>query len=277
MQAGMYAKAEEMKSKAIQMDPQMYYAVRNLAFIEMMRGRNKAAVERLKSLFVGTDDKVQKAQYDAALAFLYYRKGDVEPALRLCEQGLDLLGPAQYDAPHDELIWMIGMIDLKLHNLPAARRDLGQLRSILDSNSITAMNYKPAYKYWLHLLAWILVEEGRIQDAAAAINDIKWIKSKLGYWSTPYDRAFFFDAIGQIYEKMKQPADAEQAYRDVLAYNPNYALSHLHLARLLAAKGSMSEARNEIAAFWTEWQSADPDAVENMDARQIASKLRIRN
>ena len=74
MLAGDYAKAEEMKSKAIQMDPQMYYASRNLAFIEMLRGRNKAAAERLKSLLAATDDTVQKAQYYAALAFLYYRK-----------------------------------------------------------------------------------------------------------------------------------------------------------------------------------------------------------
>ena len=52
MQGGNYAKAEEMKSKAMQMDPQMYYASRNLAFIKMRCGRNKAAAEYLKS-FLG--------------------------------------------------------------------------------------------------------------------------------------------------------------------------------------------------------------------------------
>jgi len=272
MQAGDYAKAEEMKSKAIQMDPQMYYASRNLAFVEMMIGRYQAATERLKLLFAATDDKVQKAQYYAALAYLYYRKGDLETALKMCEQGLRQLGSVQYDSPHDELIWMTGMIQLKRHDLPAARLALGQLRSILDTNLITAMNYKPAYKYYLHLLAWILADEGKIPEAAAAINDLKWIKSKLGYWSTPYDRAFFFNDIGQIYEKMKQPSDAEQAYRDVLDYNPHYAISHLHLARLLKAKGSSADARREMEAFWTEWQRADPDAVETIEARRIEAK-----
>ncbi len=71
---------------------------------------------------------------------------------------------------------------------------------------------------------------------------------------------------------MKQPADAEQAYRDVLAYNPHYAISHLHLARLLKAKGSPADARHEIEAFWTEWQRADSDAIETVEARQIAGK-----
>jgi len=273
MQSGDYARAEEMKSKAIQMDPQMYYAGRLLAYIEMMRGRNNAAAERLKSLFAATDDKMQKAQYYAALAFLYYRKGDMETALRMCNQGMKLVGPVQYDAPYDELIWMNGMMQLELGNLAGARLALSQLRSILDSNSITAMNYKPAYKYWLHLLARVLAEEGKIQEAAAAINDLKWIKSKLGYWSTPYDRAFFFDAIGRIYERMKLQPDAEQAYRDALAYNPHYALARFHLAKLLQSRGRQDEALRQLDAFWTEWRNADPDAPETVAARQISRHL----
>ncbi len=273
MLAGDYAKAEEMKLQALKMDPKIYYASRNLAFIEMMRGRNKAAAERIKSLFANTEDSGDKAQSYAALAYLYYRKDDLALALKMCEQGLSILGPAQYDAPHDELIWLIGTIELKRHNLPAARQAIGQLRSILESNQINAMNYKPAYKYWLHLRAWIYAEEGKVQDAAAAISDLRWIQSKLGYWSTPYDRAFFFDAIGQIYEKMNQPAEAEQAYQDGLAYNPHYALSRFHLAHLLKARGITADARREIELFLREWQGADPDAVEIIEAKRFMDSL----
>jgi serine/threonine protein kinase/tetratricopeptide (TPR) repeat protein len=275
MLSGDYAKAEEMKSRAIQMNPQIYYASRNFAFIEMMRGRNKAAGERLKALYASTDDTVQKAQCYAALAFLNYRKRDLELALKMCGQGLKLLGSVQYDAPHDELVWILGMIELERHNLPAAHRALKQLRSILDTNSITAMNFKPAYKYWLHLHAWILAEEGRTQEAAASINDLKWIKSKLGYWSTPYDLAFFFDAIGRICETMKKPADAEQSYRDGLAYNPHYALCRFHLARLLFGRGALMDARREMETFWKDWQGADPDVPEVIEARQITAKLQM--
>jgi tetratricopeptide (TPR) repeat protein/tRNA A-37 threonylcarbamoyl transferase component Bud32 len=277
MQRGDYAKAEEMKTKAIQMDPQIYYASRNLSFIEMLRGRNTAAAERLNSLLNDTDDTSQKAQYLSALAFLHYRKGDLGPALKLCNQGLELLGPVQYDAPHDELIWMKGMIELERRNLTAARRALGQLRSILDSNQITSTNYKPAYKYWLHLRAWILAEEGKTQEAEAAINDLKWIETKLGYWSTPFDLAFFFDAIGQVYEKMKLSPNAEQAYNKSLAYNSHFAPARLHLAQLLEAKGSLSDARREVEAFWAEWQEADPDTAETKLARQLMAKPGMEN
>jgi serine/threonine protein kinase/Tfp pilus assembly protein PilF len=273
MQAGDYAEAAEMKTKAIQMDPQMYYASRNLAFIEMMRGRNKDAGEKLKALLASIDDNAQKAQYYAALAFLYYRKGELESASKMYAQGMKSGSSVQYDAPHDELIWTIGMIELERRNLPAARRALGQLRSILDSNSITAMNYKPAYKYYLHLLARVLARENKVQQAAAAINDLKWIKTKLGYWSTPYDCAFFYDAMGEIYEEMKRLSEAEQAYRDALSYNPHFAFARFHLARLLKNKGSLRDARRELETFLGEWQNADPDAPELVEARQIIKSL----
>lgn len=272
MQAGDYAKAEEMKSKAIEMDPQMYYASRNLAYIEMMRGRNRAAQEKLRLLFEATDDKMQRAQYYAALAFLYYRKGELETALRMCREGMNLVG-VQIDAPHEELIWLNGILHLELGRPEPARQALEQLRGILESNSISAMNYKPAYKYWLHLRARVLAGEGKIQEASAAINDLKWIKSKLGYWSTPYDCAFFMDAIGLVYETMKLPAEAEKAYLEALAYNPHYALARFHLARLLLNKGRLDEARQHLQSFLTEWSSADPDAPEAVEARHLSRRL----
>jgi eukaryotic-like serine/threonine-protein kinase len=273
MLAGDYANAEQMKERAIQMDPQIYYASRNLAVIKMLRGQNEAAGERLDSLLAATDNKVRRTQLYAALAFLNYRKGDLGSAKAVCEQGLNLLGSGQYDAPYDELVWIIGMVELRRHHLPAARRALGKLRGILDSNSINAMNYKPAYKYWLHLLAWILAEEGRNDKAETAITDLKYIKFKLGYWNKPFDRAFFFDAIGQICEKMKRSKDAEEAYRDSLDYNPHYALSRFHLARLLKTKGSSAEARREMEAFLSEWINSDPGNAEIIEAGKITASL----
>ena len=274
MLAGDYIRAEQMKEKAIRMDPQIYYAGRNLAFIEMLRGRNNAALYRLRTLLASTEDIVQRKQFYAALAFLDYRKGDLETAMQMCRQGMNLLGAVRYEAPHDELIWIMGMIELRRHNLAGARRELDRLRNILDTNAINAMNYKPAYKYWLHLLAWIQAEEGRHQESENAINDLKWIRSKLGYWNKPYDRAFFFDAIGQIYETMDRPAEAEQAYREGLEYNPHFALSRFHLARLLKQNNRPADARAEMDAFWGEWQGADPDAVETIEAKKIEASLR---
>jgi serine/threonine protein kinase/Tfp pilus assembly protein PilF len=273
MQAGDYPKAKEMKAKALSMDPKIYYAIRTTAFIEILHGRSSAAASRLQSLFDVTDDKVQMAQYYADLAFLYYRKGELEAAFKMCEQGLRLLGSVQYDAPHDELIWIIGMIEIDRHNLGAARGALTELREILDSNSINAMNFKPAYKYWLYLNAAVMAEEGRKSEASAAINDLKFIKTKLGYWSTPYDCAFFFDAIGQVYEKMKLLGEARATYKEGLTYNPNYALARLHLARVLLKQGDREGARREISLFQEKWQGAEAGSPETLEASKILAAL----
>jgi serine/threonine protein kinase/tetratricopeptide (TPR) repeat protein len=270
MHAGNYAKAEEMKRMSIQLDPQLYYPRRNLAFIEIMRGRNKAAEKELQDLLKVTDESTEKAQYLAALGFLYYRKGELERGYKMCQQGLALIGSFQNDAPLDELIWIIGMIELERKNIPAARRSLEQLRSILDANSINATtNYKPTYKFFLHLSARISAREGKLEDANNKIDDLKWIRTKLGYWSTAYDYAFFYDAIGLIYEEMNQPENAEKSYNEALSFNPHYALARFHLARLIDGKGLKGDARKEMALFLTGWEGADPDIPELVEARKI--------
>ncbi len=273
MQAGDYAKAEEMKLKAMQMDPQMSYASRNLAFIKMRGGRNKAASEDLKS-FLDLPEASVKAQYYAALAYLYFRKGDLNQALSMCERGLGIVGSVQFDAPNDELIWLKGLSEIGLNNMPAARRTLARLRAILHSSSINAMNYKPAYKYYLHLHARISAEDGKIQEAETAINDLKWIKSKLGYWSTHYDQAFFLDEIGQIYEQIRRLPEAEQAYRDALLYNPHYGLARFHLARLLKKQNALEEAQREAQTFLIDWEKADADNPEVVAAGQMLEHKR---
>jgi eukaryotic-like serine/threonine-protein kinase len=276
MLAGDYKKAEEMKLKAIQKDPQIYSS-RNLAYIEILCGRNNAAAERLSSLIAKTEDKMQKAQFYAALAFLYYRARDLTTALKMCDQGLKFIGSDQYDAPHDELVWTKGIVELGRHNLPEAHNAIDKLHHIINSNQITETNYKPAYKYWLHLLAMVQVEEGKYKEAVVTLNNIQQIKTKLGYWSTPYDYAFFFDAIGQIYEEMKQLPEAESAYNNALSYNTHYGLSRFHLAKLFFVKRDKAAAYREICKFVEEWSDADHDALEMIEARKIIKELRIPN
>lgn len=267
--SGAYARAREMKSIAVQKDPTLYYASRSLAYIDLFQGRNRAAEQRLKSLLDATDDKTEKARYFASLAFLCYRKGNLGLASRMCESGLQFMKAGQYDAPGDELMWMKGLIELQRRNLSGARRVLEQVLSIVEGNGITATNYKPIYKYWLHLLACVRAEEGKNAEAAAAIDDLQYIKNKLGYWSTPYDRSFFMDAVGLLYEKLKKPADAERAYQDALGYNAHFGPARFHLATFLKATGRPVDARREMESFLSEWKDADPDAAEIVTARQI--------
>ena len=50
-----------------------------------------------------------------------------------------------------------------------------------------------------------------------------------------------------------------------------------NLARLLGSKASLDDARREMEAFWAEWQGADSDAAETIEARQISARLGMEN
>ena len=174
----------------------------------------------------------------------------------------------------EELIWMNGLIELERKNLTAARQSRKRLNEILEINSINNLNYKQPLKFYLHLSALIFANEGKIEEANEKIADLEWIKEKLGYWSTAYDYAFFFNAIGQIHEIMNQLEDAEKSYREALSYNPHFALARFHLARLLDGNGDKEGARNEMKLFLEEWNEADPDVRELVEAREILPSAR---
>ena len=272
MHAGEYAKAIEMKREAIRLQPDHYWASRNLAFINILQGRYKDAESALKSLLGKTEDTSKKAQCYSALGFLYYRKGELQRGRNMCDQGLTLLGPLQNDSPLDELLWVDGNIEIERNNLTAARQSLERLGEILTINNINITNnYKPTYKYFVHLSARILAREGDINGALNKIEDLKYIKEKLGYWGTAYDRAFFFDAIGQVYEEVHELQKAEESYTDALKYNQNYTLARFHLSRLLESNGKAEEARQEIKKVLADWKDADPDMPELVKARSMVS------
>ncbi len=270
MLAGDYERAEAMKTDAIARDPTLYYAKRSLVFLDMLRGRYRAAREKLDLLLGQGIDGIEKSRFLAVKAYYHYQLGELQPARQACEQGLQILNDGlSSDAPHDELVWLKGLIELEGKNLSAANAAQMQLRRMLDAGSITAMNYKPAYKHWLHLLARIRATEGKKDEALLAIKDLEWVKDKLGYWSTPYDYTFFMDSIGRIFAQLGAPQDAERSFRAALAYNPHYAPAHFHLAATLMGSGRGPDAKIELQQFLSQWSTADTNVPEIIAARRM--------
>jgi tetratricopeptide (TPR) repeat protein len=272
--AGDYQKAEEAKKKAAEMDPQLFYVKRSLVFLDILQGRNRAAQAKLDTLLARTMDDVEKARFWAVQAYLFYHLGQYAPALNACERGMVLMkDELSSDAPHDELVWLKGLIEIENKDLPAANAALAELRKMIEAASITAMNYKPAYKHWLNLLAWIRVEEGNKEDALRAVKDLEWVKGKFGYWATPYDYSFMMDNLGELYERLGLTHDAERCYRESLSYNARYALAEYHLGRLLQRAGRYSEAREVLNQFLENWSTADKTAPEIIAAAQLLNNL----
>jgi serine/threonine protein kinase/Flp pilus assembly protein TadD len=269
MLAGEYDRAEEAKLKA----GTEYYVKRSLVFLDILRGRYQSAHKKLEELLSQDLAPEEKARFYAVLAYLQYRQGKWQPALQACEQGLLLMRDGLSDAPHDELLWLKGLIELERRNLRGANEALEQLRKILDASAINATNYKPVYKHWLHLRIQVRSAEGKQEEASQAITDLGYVKDKLGYWSTPYDYAFMMDSVGQVFEKFDSLQEAERYYRDALAYNVNYPMAHYHLGALLTNVGRNVEAKRELSRFLELWDRADSQNPEILMARQLLSRM----
>ena len=200
---------------------------------------------------------MQRAEFHAARAYLELRAGRFNRAAEAAAPVSRSSRPDSDDSPADELLWLQGQAAVAGHDTAAASTPLARLSGMITKGHISETNYRPAYKYWLHLAALVNAAEGRRVEAAARLDDLEHVRQKLGYWGTPYDQAFFLDEIGRVREALGDVAGADRAYRGSLAYNPHYALARVHLAMLLHSAGKAEEARRELAAFAVEWKDAD--------------------
>jgi tetratricopeptide (TPR) repeat protein/predicted Ser/Thr protein kinase len=262
MHAGEYAKAAHAKQQALAQAPDLYFAVKRLIAIDILSGRLSEAARKVQAALGSAADALQRAEFYAARAYGELRAGRLNQAADACRAGLALIAPDSDDSPADELLWLQGQAALARHDTAAAARALARLHEMVAKGRISETNYRPVYKYWLHLAALVDAAEGRRTEAAARLGDLDHVRQKLGYWGTPYDQAFFLDEIGRVRESLGDAVRAERDYRDALAYNPHYALARVHLGMLLRSAGRAEEARRELAAFAAEWKDADPAVPE---------------
>jgi tetratricopeptide (TPR) repeat protein len=271
MHSGDYARAAEMKAEALKRDPSNYFARRTLAYIEVFGGRYRAAEARLKAAIGDVQGKTEQSWFWAALAMLHRQAGRGDDALAACQRGLALMATAPGNSPNEQLVWLQGLIEIDRGRKEAAARSLDRLRQMLSAGAmpITANNYKPVYKFWVHLQSVVAAVEGRTGESRAALDELVALKPKLGYWGPPFDQAFILDEVGQVREKIGQPEDAERAYVDALAYNPHFASARYHLALLVKRLGRIDQARICPCRTWSApVNSRGPSASSDLEPRE---------
>jgi eukaryotic-like serine/threonine-protein kinase len=278
MMRGDYAAAVEAKQKALSMDPQLYYAVRSLAYIDLFQGRYRKAASDLDRALSNIVDADEQSRIVASIAFIRYRQGKVGEAVAGCERGLALKKQVLTESPVEELLWIRGLAELRRGRIAAARSSLAKLEQALRAGAspVTANNFKPVFKHWLHLRAACAAAEHETDQAMEALESLAAIQTRLGYWGTPYDAAFFLGEIARLAESLGRTVEAERWLREALAYNSHMGPARLQLAALLARGRKTSEAREELGRFMDEWRDADPDSPEFASAAALTRALGAR-
>jgi tetratricopeptide (TPR) repeat protein len=264
--SGDYKQAVQLLQEALEADPDLYYSRNKLVHTHILLGQYQEAEELLQIYLEGASEGLERAALYGTQAFLRLRQGDLQEALRLARLGLQEEEAGPY---RNELLWLLGRIELKRGNLPAVESILDSFRQQIEAEELGSRKYKPALKFWLHLRATLQAAQGNRQQAAQTLQELDYIKEKFGYWGANYGRSTFYNLIGNLYEQLDLPAEAEQTYREGLAYNGSFALTRHSLGRLLLAQDRPDEARSELEAFLALWRGADPAVPELRMARQL--------
>ena len=120
--------------------------------------------------------------------------------------------------------------------------------------------------------AAVALSKGRPEAAVERLKDIPANVNPSMMANVLYGRA-------EAHRALKQFADAERDYRAILAGNNPYPfalnkpLSHIGLARTLAATGNTEGARREYQTFLEFWSGADQDLTLLRDVRAELAKL----
>jgi serine/threonine protein kinase/Tfp pilus assembly protein PilF len=278
--AGRYEEAYELKLRAVEVDPTRGWQYK-LAYIRLLQGQYDAVKALAEDYLSTVTLPTQRMRIWGALAYMHYRNGDWETAMQACRTGLGevstrgsgseeefLMAVSGADSRGIDLYWLEAILDVKLGNLSAATTHLSAMKNIIDRNAIGRKKYKPLWKFWLALKAGIGAAEGDAAAVDSSAEELKSLAEKLGYWETLYDRSLIFDLMGQLLEATGQLVKAEEMYREVIAYNPSFALAHYHLGQLLKTTGRPADAVDELNIFLQLWSNADETVPEVRTARE---------
>ena len=105
--------------------------------------------------------------------------------------------------------------------------------------------------------AAIARSEKKYDEAIAALNTAVTIEDTLPYDEPPAWNWPSRLALGNVLLEAKKPAEAEQAFRDELARNPENGWSLNGLAKALKAQGKGAEAQEVDDRFGRAWANAD--------------------
>ncbi len=143
----------------------------------------------------------------------------------------------------------------------------------IEKKEVNATNYFPIYKFYIHLklLEGYLHKDMNI--IKTYIREGKRIRKKMGFWTSMFDMAYFFDKYAEILIKHNMSSEPLELLTEVIEYNPNYISSHLNMAKIHLNNNNMEEARKEYQKALELLSDADKDCTLVREAENIGKKI----
>ena len=192
--AGRTGEAADCYGRALALDPHCVGALNNLAVIAQDAGDHRRAAELCRGA-IALRPSFDDAHNNLGVSLL--RLGDVDGALAAYRAALDIdpLGPKA------------------LLNLSALLFDQGRGGEAVAHGRATAMAHPADPRSWLEL-ARVLERDDDLAGAARALTQAAGLDSRL--WQAPH-------RLGEIYQRMGEPARALARHRQACALAPDQA------------------------------------------------------
>ncbi len=238
---------------------------RSLAYLEMLRGRYRAAIEHLATavaLSRASDAGLSLLRNESLLADAYLVRGAPTLAGRELAEALRV-ARTQYVEPM--FLALLGRVLVRANRIGDARQVLGKLESALKPDNATDRSARGL------LTAELALARGAPEAAAEAIrNDID---PRLAEW-----RAGLIGRILAGRGVLDSALTASAAFARLDGFGQDtqrdWVLAPLEVARVAEALGDSATARAALQTLLDRWKEADPDLVVLRETRLHLARLR---
>jgi serine/threonine protein kinase/Tfp pilus assembly protein PilF len=281
MFAGRYDEAIKELNKGIEKDPNLDWFYANLARNFILKGSLTKAIENLKKEEEITPREETKKDIHFYQAYVESLRGNVEKSEQELQHVLEFYSSELYADYLDDSanlpFWLTGILAAEKEDLKKLKEMLYRMEQKIKRKTVNATKYFPIYKYYIHLK----ILEGYLQnDKVTVLENIEeatWIKEKLGYWDSMFNLSYFFNEYAKILIKLKMIPKASELLKEAIEYNPNYAASHLNMARVHLNNNKREEALKEYQKTLELLTNADKDHILVAEAKKIEKMLTSRS
>jgi len=277
MFAGDYESALEALDQGIRLDPNLDYLYGNMAHQYILTGRlDKAREAVLRQKDVTTRDST-RMNVIFWTAFIEYLKGGggsaVEMLAPLREYYLQPRFKNRLDESPNLAFWLTGVIAAERGDLDALRREIEHFEQKVSSNGVTATNFFPIFKFYIHLKALEGRLSGDSRAVATHIEEGKRIRNKMGYWGSFFNMPFFYNRYAEILLDMDRSEEASILLEAARKYNPGFPWTPLNLAKIHLLGDEKEQAAGEVARGEELMREADPEFVLAVELADLKRRL----
>jgi tetratricopeptide (TPR) repeat protein len=275
--AGRYDEALSALERGAELSPNLDYLYGSMARNYILKGALSKALEALRqqaSVAKLDSAKMSSSFYADYIEFL---KGNPEKCLQSLAPLRDYYSQKQFSRNLDEApwlpFWFTGVIAAKRGDGQTLRREIGRMKEKIVQNGVSATNFFPIYKFYVHLAVLEAAGQGDLNGVLRNIEEGKRMWKKMGYRSSMFNCTFFFNEYAETLNSLNRPAEALALLDDAHLYNPAYAAAHLSLAKIYLQKGDREKARQEYEEAGKLLAQADKDYVLVGEADKIRRKI----